>query len=96
MANQVSGTVRRIDFEPKSDFLQSRIYAHVFLTVKDTDAEIDMYTEDPMLEAAFLTAWRPLPSPDCVIFPPVIEVHYEERGEIRKAVRVVLDYSKSR
>jgi hypothetical protein len=87
-------TVRRIDLEPKKSFLGNRVYAHVFLTPRGApDPEVDLYTDDPSFVAAFLIAWRPAPSPDCVVFPPPIEVGYEEVDGIRRATRVALDYS---
>jgi hypothetical protein len=77
--------VRRIDFEPKGDFLGFRTYAHVFLR-NERDEEVDVYTDDPRLEAALLAAYDPF-APQ----PPKVEVHYEEIENVKKIVRVILD-----
>jgi hypothetical protein len=84
------GVIRRIDFEPKYyDFVNYRIYAHVFL--EDPDAgeanQVDLYTDDPRLEAALLAAFEPLAEK-----APKVEVHWEETyAGTKKIVRVALD-----
>ena len=93
MANMFAGYVRRIDFEPKKDYLEYRTYAHVFLKSLDGTTEVDVYTENPRFEAAFLTAF----SVQAIIQPPpakrYIEVHYEvvDQTKTNKVVRVTMD-----
>ena len=91
MAEIFKGYVRRIDFEPKQDYLESHIYAHVFLKSLDGEGKVDVYTDNPRFEAAFLTAFSLVQ----VTRPPkrvgYIEVHYEEVGQEKKVVRVALD-----
>ena len=84
MAETFKGYIRRIDFEPKQEFLGVRIYTHVFFVV-DPEEQIDAYTDDPRLEAALLAAWD--------LHPPrqIIEVHYENDGNERRITRVTLD-----
>jgi hypothetical protein len=83
-----TGFVRRIDFEPKKDYLGSNIYAHVFLEdyVGVTPNEVDVYTDDPRFEAALLTAYDPFAN-----VRPKVEVYYEDVHGEKKVVRVVLD-----
>lgn len=87
MADTFTGYVRRIDFEPKLEVLEYRIFAHVFLKSQDGETKIDVYTDNPRFEAAFLTAFssaqarRPYP----------VEVHYEDVDKNKKVVRVILD-----
>jgi hypothetical protein len=53
-------TIRRIDFEPKKDFLEFRTYAHIFIQVAGGPGpgqDVDVYTDTPRFEAAFLTAF---------------------------------------
>lgn len=85
MSKIVEGIVRRIDFEPKQELLESRIYAHVFLKLRDGQTEVDVYTDNPRFEAAFLTAYSSQPG------PRYIEVYYEEVDKQKKVVRVTLD-----
>ena len=82
--------VRRIDFEQKADFLESRIYAHVFLKPEDGRQEVDVYTDNPRYEAAFLTAFSSGQGtqPPSVCY---IEVQYEIINKTNKVVRVTLD-----
>ena len=91
MADRVQGYVRRIDFEPKKDFLESHIYAHVFLKPLDGKAEVDVYTDNLRFEAAFLSAF----SSEQVDQPPnqprYIEVYYEVIDKTNKVVQVILD-----
>ena len=89
MADPFMCYVRRIDFEPKMDFLESRIYAHVFLISQDGQTEIDVYTDNPRFEAAFLTAFSAQveQSPN----PRYIEVYYEVIEKTNKVVRITLD-----
>ncbi len=47
MADKFEGYVRRIDFEPKKDFLGYRTYAHVFLKSRDEQTQVEV-----MLKAA--------------------------------------------
>jgi hypothetical protein len=90
MAKEVQGIVRRIDFEPKMEYLESRIYAHVFLTTED-GTQIDVYTDNPRFEAAFLTAYAVAQAAQ----PPnprrYIEVRYEVVDTAKKVVQVTLD-----
>jgi hypothetical protein len=81
--------VRRIDFEPKQDFLESRIYAHVFLKSRDGQTEVDVYTDNPRFEAAFLTAFSA--QVDRPNQPRYIEVYYETIEKTNKVVRITLD-----
>ena len=87
MADKFEGYVRRIDFEPKMEYLESRIYAHVFLKSQDGQTQVDVYTDNPRLEAAFLTAY----SLALANQPRYIEVYYEDVGKEKKVVRVTLD-----
>jgi len=90
MADPFRCYVRRIDFEPKTDFLESRIYAHVFLTSQDGQ-KIDVYTDNPRFEAAFLTAFssgQGTQRPNQVCY---IDVEYEVVNKTNKVVRVILD-----
>jgi len=81
------GFVRRIDFEPKKDFLGFRTYAHIFLEDKSGGGEkVDAYTDDPRFEAALLAIFDPS-SPT----PPNVEVHWEEVDGIKKIIRVIVD-----
>jgi hypothetical protein len=83
------GNIRRIDFEPKKDFLGFRTYAHVFLKDRQ-NGQVDAYTDDPRLEAALLAAYAP-----AAMMPPTVEVHYEDVGDakngVKRITRVVLD-----
>src|SRR4051812_34490803 len=89
---QIVGYVRRIDFEPKNDFLGSHTYAHVFLEDKLGGAEkVDVYTDDPRFEAALLAIYEPF-----ALNPPKIEVHWEDVNGVKKVVRVILDREFSR
>jgi len=90
MADPFKCYVRRIDFEPKIDFLESRIYAHVFLKAQDGQTEVDVYTDNPRFEAAFLTAFSAQidESPN---HPRYIEVYYEVIEKTNKVVRITLD-----
>ena len=81
--------VRRIDFEPKQDFLGVRIYAHVFLKSQDGQTEVDVYTDDPRFEAAFLTAFSA--QADQSPNRRYIEVYYEAIDKTNKVVRITLD-----
>ena len=91
MATIFEGYIRRIDFEPKKEYLEYRIYAHVFLKSQDGQTEIDVYTDNPRFEAAFLTAF----SLSQTNQPPnqrrYIEVHYELVDKTNKVVRVTMD-----
>jgi len=83
------GHVRRIDLESKSDYLDSHIYAHVFLTSEDGKENIDVYTDNPRFEAAFLKAL----SLDLAPIPPYVEVTFavlKETGT-KKVVRVAME-----
>ena len=83
----ILGFVRRIDFEPKKDFLGFRTYAHVFLEgTPGTEKSADVYTDDPRFEAALLASFDPV-SPE----PPKVEVHWEDVDGTKKVVRVILD-----
>jgi hypothetical protein len=91
MATEFVGFVRRIDFEPKKDFLGVHTYAHIFSKPSTaTGSEVDVYTDNPRFEAAFLTAYSPKGGPT---IRPLIEVHYEEdkATTVRMVVRVILD-----
>jgi hypothetical protein len=90
MADPFKCYVRRIDFEPKIDFLESRIYAHVFLKAQDGQTEVDVYTDNPRFEAAFLTAFSAQidKSPNHSRY---IEVYYEVIEKTNKVVRITLD-----
>lgn len=79
-----SGYVRRIDFEPKMEYLDFRIYAHIFLRSQDSQTQVDVYTDNPRFEAAFLAAFSSN-------IQRYVEVHYEKVGQERKVVRVVMD-----
>jgi len=83
MAQMYNGFVRRIDFEPKKEFLDDHVYAHVFLQEPDGEENVDVYTDDPRFEAAFLAAFSPRGE------PLVIEVHYEELDPEGAVIRVV-------
>jgi hypothetical protein len=91
MADTFEGYVRRIDFEPKAEYLGPRIYAHVFLKSQDGQNQIDVYTDDPRFEAAFLTAFSSRQASQPPNQPRHIEVHYEKVGKEKKVVRVTLD-----
>ena len=82
--------VRRIDFEPKSEFLESQIYAHVFLKSPDDKTDVDVYTNNPRFEAAFLTSfWA---TADLSTDPRrYIDVYYEVVNKTNEVVRVTLD-----
>lgn len=85
------GFVRRIDFEPKKDFLGFRTYAHVFLEEEDDGnpagtKPVDVYTDDPRFEAALLAIYEPT-APK----PPKVEVHWEDVDGVKKIVRVIVD-----
>jgi hypothetical protein len=84
----IVGTIRRIDFEPKKDFLSVRTYAHVFLEEKagPLEEEVDVYTDDPRFEAALLAVYEPS-APK----PPRVEVHWEDLDGVKRVVRVILD-----
>lgn len=91
MAEIFKGYVRRIDFEPKLDYLEFHIYAHVFLKSLDGQEKVDVYTDNPRFEAAFLTAYSlgqgsPPPNPQ-----RFIEVYYEDVKGANKVIRVALD-----
>jgi hypothetical protein len=91
MANPFKGYVRRIDFEPKREFLEDHVYAHVFLQSQDGQSEVDVYTDNPRFEAALLAAY----SSALANQPPnqsgYIEVSYEVVGKEKKVIRVTLD-----
>jgi hypothetical protein len=89
MADPFTCYIRRIDFEPKEDFLESRIYAHVFLKSLDEQTEVDVYTDNPRFEAAFLTAFSA--QLDQSPTPRYIEVYYEVIEKTNKVVRITLD-----
>ena len=94
MADPLRAIVRRVDLEPKKDFLDVpglHTWAHVFLRPRE-GPEIDAYTTDPALQAAVLTAWRPPPDPDRPDFPPLVEFQYEEIEDVKRLTRVALDY----
>ncbi len=92
MANMFAGYVRRIDFEPKQEYLEYRIYAHVFLRSQDGQTQIDVYTDNPRFEAAFLTAYSSAQANQPTDKPRYIEVHYEDvKPSGKKVVRVTLD-----
>jgi len=81
--------IRRIDFEPKSDFLGFRTFAHVFLEDTLGGEPVDVYTDDPRFEAALLANYDPS-SPT----PPRLEVHWEEvKAGVgpKKVVQVIMD-----
>jgi hypothetical protein len=80
------GFVRRIDFEPKKDFLGYRTYAHVFLDDKPGEANVDVYTDDPRFEAALLAIFVPTAP-----VPPKVEVHWQEVDGVKKVTRVIVD-----
>ena len=91
MAEKFLGFVRRIDFEPKKDFLAFRTYAHVFLEEEDDGGsggtkQVDVYTDDPRFEAALLAIYEPT-APK----PPKVEVHWEDVDGVKKIVRVIVD-----
>ena len=88
MADPFKCYVRRIDFEPKSEFLDSHIYAHVFLKSLDGQTDIDVYTDNPRFEAAFLTAFSSNQQPNPTRY---IEVYYEVVDKTNKVIRVTLD-----
>lgn len=84
----IVGFIRRIDFEPKKDFLGFRTYAHVFLE-EDEPVEpqkVDVYTDDPRFEAALLAIYEPV-SPE----KPKVDVHWEDVDGVKKVVQVILD-----
>ena len=84
---QITGYVRRIDFEPKKDFLGYRTYAHVFLVDKPGGAkQVDVYTDNPRFEAALLAIYEPT-APE----PPLVEVHWEDIDGVNKITRVIVD-----
>jgi hypothetical protein len=85
MKDPFKGEIRRIDFEPKQEFLGTRIYAHVFIT--NGGDEIDVYTDDARLEAAFLAAY----APSAGLPPRIVEVYYEAVGNAKRVLRVTLD-----
>lgn len=86
-ARQIVGFVRRIDFEPKKDFLGDRSYAHVFLEDKPGGSQkVDVYTDNPRFEAALLAIYEPV-APTA----PKVEVHWEDVDGVKKVVRVILD-----
>ena len=87
MAEIFQGYVRRIDFEPKLDFLEVHIYAHVFLRSQDGKTKVDVYTDNPRFETAFLTAYSSAQANQ----PRYIEVHYEDVNNQKNVVRVILD-----
>lgn len=93
MADKFEGYVRRIDFEPKAEYLESRIYAHVFLKSQDGQTEVDVYTDNPRFEAALLAAFSSAQANQPPNQPRYIEVHYEyaEVSKEKKVVRVTLD-----
>jgi hypothetical protein len=72
------------------DFLESRIYTHVFLKSQDGQTEVDVYTDNPRFEAAFLTAFSAQvnQSPNNRRY---IEVYYEVIEKTNKVVRITLD-----
>ena len=89
MADSFQGYVRRIDFESKTDYLESRTYAHVFLKSPDGQDQVDVYTDNPRFEAAFLTAFSSrLAQPNPTRY---LEVQYETVNKTNKVVRVILD-----
>ncbi|HXQ71693.1 MAG TPA: hypothetical protein VN844_14460 [Pyrinomonadaceae bacterium] len=89
MSDSFQGYVRRIDFEPKKDLLEYRIYAHVFVKSLDGQNEIDVYTDNPRFEAAFLTAFSSAQTdPNTTRY---IEVQYETVDKTNRVVRVILD-----
>jgi hypothetical protein len=71
------------------DFLESRIYAHVFLKSQDGQTEVDVYTDNPRFEAAFLTAFSAQVEQSSN--PRYIEVYYEVIEKTNKVVRITLD-----
>jgi hypothetical protein len=84
-----TGFVRRIDLEPKQDFLGARTYAHVFLrNGPSPEDEIDVYTDDPRFEAVLLAAYT-----RSATRATQVEVHYEESEPqgVKKITRVILD-----
>lgn len=89
MADPVKCYVRRIDFEPKADYLDSETYAHVFLKLED-GTEINVYTKNPRFEAAFLTAFSmgSARDPNAVQY---IEVKFETVNKENKVTQVILD-----
>lgn len=91
MEKMFAGYVRRIDFEPKMEFLEYRIYAHVFLKSQDGQTQVDVYTDNPRLEAAFLTAFPSAQANSPTTRPRYIEVYYEVVDQAKKVVRVTLD-----
>jgi hypothetical protein len=99
MPTAIHAIVRRIDFEPKVDFLSvpgRRTWAHVFFRSRD-GTEVDACTEDIALQIAVLAAWRPQVEADAaIIFPPLVEMQYEQDQSERRLIRVVLDYDMSR
>jgi hypothetical protein len=87
---EFEGFVRRIDYEPKNDYLGYRTYAHVFVQDRQGD-EVDVYTEDPRLEAALLASYEA-----SAPAPPIIRIEYEELDDAKKLVRVIMDREFSR
>ncbi|HEY0151393.1 MAG TPA: hypothetical protein VGB92_05305 [Longimicrobium sp.] len=84
---QFTGYVRRVDFERKKDFLDFRVYAHVFFAQSAPGEEgLDVYTDDPTFIGAFLSAYARSAST-----PSAVEVHYDDDENVRTVVRVVLD-----
>lgn len=82
---KVKGYIRRIDFEPKQDFLGFRTYAHIFIRELG-GVETDVYTDDPRFEAPLLSVFDPV-TPT----PPNVEVHYEDVNGAKKVIRVIAD-----
>lgn len=84
---KIVGFIRRIDFEPKKEFLGYRTYAHVFLEDKPGGAQkVDVYTDDPRFEAVLLAIYEPT-----ALEPPKVEVHWEDLDNRKKITQVVLD-----
>ena len=86
MSETFRGYVLKIEAAPQEDFIGFlHTYAHVFL--KSGNQKVDVYTDEPRFEAAFLAAYKPLANS-----PPLIEVVYEKvtKDKVKKVERVVL------
>ena len=87
MADLFVGYIRRIDFEPKPQYLNIRTFAHVFMEDGPKGNTVDFYTDDPRLEAVLLAGFAASGQN-----PPTVEVHYEDAGEgVKRLVQIALE-----
>ena len=98
MPNLFQATVDRIDFEPKQNFLDvagPRTWAHIFFRPR-VEPTFDAYTDDIVLQSATLALWRPKVNPDCIDcpdLPPLVIGEYEEVQNVKRLIRLTLDYN---